>query len=609
MGKGVMGTYLKTALTLLLALLWLGCHNGSKTAPVSEKQTAAQDLLKSFPFADTPVFTVTSDMLAHQFDNDDVPRTVKVDSATVWKSVYAILLDTLLCREAQSTVNLATADTLLYRQYMQLRNDRILRLLYQRVVVDSIRITDSMVQAAYETNKEAYKIPDMYRARHIVVNGQNMKRSADSSLYRDNTEAEMDSIARAQVSGYRDRILKGASFDTLAIMYSEDRASGEKGGDLGYLELSSMVAPFDSVVSHTPVNRVSDIFKTIFGWHVVRVDDYVPTHYQPIDSVRESLRSTLTDKTAGERGKKFVDSVNVAGTVAYDSAALIIPDSLHKPSDVMAVASPEDIRFGSDTIFFRDYLGSVYPFKRQKQIDSMTVDNKKELLRLLSIRPFLMRTARIIGIPEDTSVTNFSQRTSDRYRTSYLKKKTLDDSYKPTEAEMRAYYDSHAADYQVERPVKVQQIIFADSNLAEYVRDLLNSGADFMEMVDKYYPGDSEIKRSAADLGFIGPGDMPNAFWQTALTTGVGKTSLPVKTQYGYHIIKVLEKKNTTPFEDARFKIEPFLKDQHTLELMRMAVESRISGPPTIHWDKLGALYRFPPPPFQAPFLNASPNR
>jgi len=174
---------------------------------------------------------------------------------------------------------------------------------------------------------------------------------------------------------------------------------------------------------------------------------------------------------------------------------------------------------------------------------------------------------------------------------------------------MRAYYDSHAVDYQVERPVKVQQIIFADSNLAEYVRDLLNSGADFMEMVDKYYPGDSEIKRSAADLGFIGPSDMPNAFWQTAITTPVGRTSSPVKTQYGYHLIKVLEKKNTTPFEDARFRIEPYLKEQHTLELLRKAVESRIGGPPTIHWNRFGDLYRFPPPPLQTPFLNASPLR
>lgn len=597
-----MGTYLKTTIAFLLALAWLGCHGGSKTAPVSEKESAAKDSLKSFPFAETPVFTVTSDMLAHQFDDDDVPRTVALDSATVWKTVYTIILDTLLCREGKN-LDLATADTLLYSQYLQLRNDRILRVLYQKTVIDSVHISDSMVQAAYEAGKETFKVPDMYRARHLVINGQNMKKSADSSLYKGKSEAEMDSIARARVGGFRERILKGASFDTLAMMYSEDPNTAEKGGDLGYFETARMAPPFDSMVIHTPRGQISDVFKTPFGWHILKVEDYVPAHYQPLDSVRADLSNSLTEKAAAERGKRFVDSIRTAESVALDSAALLIPDSLHKPGDAMAVANPQDAKFGNDTIYFRDYIGSVYAYERQRHIDTMGVKNKDELLRLLAIRPALMQAARILGIPEDSSVRTLSEQTMDRYRTSILKKRTLNDGYKPTEAELRAYYDSHQSDYQVERPLKVQQIIFADSNLAEYVRDLLNSGADFMEMVDKYYPGDSEIKRAAADLGYIGPNDMPAAFYQTASTTPVGKTSSPVKTQYGYHLIKVLEKKYAVTFEDARYKIEPILIQRHDRERLLQAVESRLGGPPTIHWDKFGALYRLPPPPFQAPFI------
>jgi len=392
-------------------------------------------------------------------------------------------------------------------------------------------------------------------------------------------------------------------------MYSEDKNSAEKGGDLGYVETASLVPPFDSVVIHTPINQISDVFKTQFGWHIVKVEGHEPAHYQPLDSIKLTLAGTLVDKAATERGKRFVDSIKADGQIAYDSKALLTPDSLHKPGDIMAVASPQDTKFGCDTIYFRDYIGSVYPYKRQKQIDTMTVENKQELLRLLAIRPFLSRTARLMGIPEDTAVTNLTTKIMDRYRTSYLKKKLLDDGYKPSDSELHAYYDSHLAAYQVERPVKVQQIIFADSNLAEYVRDLLNSGADFMEMVDQYYPGDPEIKRSAADLGYIGPGDMPPAFWLTANTTPVGKTSAPVKTQYGYHLIKVLEKKNTVPYDDAKFKIDPLLREQHARDKLRQAVESRIGGPPVIHWEKMGDLYRFPPPPLQTPFLNTSPKR
>jgi parvulin-like peptidyl-prolyl isomerase len=579
------------ALTILSATL--GCHSGVKQTTMNDKPQLTSDSTGGFVMAESPVFKVTADMMASQLETDDYPKETPVDSGTAWRTVYTIFLDTLLCQEGKK-IDLAVADSLLYRQYQQLLLDRIMRVLYKKVILDSIKITDSIINAAYESNKESFKLPDMYRARHIVINGLNMKKTKDSAQYKGRSDAQLDSIARSRIGEFRERYLKGASFDTLAMMYSEDNGSADKGGDLGYFQSNSMPAPFDSVVIHTPVGKISDPFKTIFGWHIVKVEDYSPTHYQPLDSVRGDLFNQMQEKLAGERGKQYIDSARSAGVLKFDSAAISMPDSLHKQADPMAYANYK--KFGNDTVYFRDYSASVYAYKRTKKITGdMTTEDKKDLIQTIAIRYFLMSAARKLGVPESQEVKSICDPIIDRYRTSYLKKRLMYDGYKPSEEEMRAYYNSHAAEYAVERPLYVQHIIFADSNLAEYVRDQLNSGADFMEMVDKYYPGDPDIKRSAADLGFIGPNEMPPAFWQTALSTAVGHTSNPVKTQYGFHLIRVVERKYAVDFESAKSKIEPILTRQHTDNIIRMSVESRLGKPPIIHWDRLKDIYRTVP--------------
>lgn len=65
-----------------------------------------------------------------------------------------------------------------------------------------------------------------------------------------------------------------------------------------------------------------------------------------------------------------------------------------------------------------------------------------------------------------------------------------------------------------------------------------------MEMAKKYFPGESEIKDVAYDLGFISQGEMPDEFYQAALKLKQGEVSEPVKTSWGFHLIKVIEKKD-----------------------------------------------------------------
>ncbi len=173
-----------------------------------------------------------------------------------------------------------------------------------------------------------------------------------------------------------------------------------------------------------------------------------------------------------------------------------------------------------------------------------------------------------------------------------MQKYILEDGYEPTEEEMRAYYDNNLEEFASSKPVRVQHIVFEDSATAAYVRELIQSGTDFMEMVDKYYPGDPDIKQTAANLGDIGPGDMPESFFRAAMATPVDKISQPVKTDYGYHIIKVLKRDYAKSFDVAKTRIRTYLISRHKDDIRREYVESRLNGAPDIYWEFLDSLYR-----------------
>ncbi len=79
------------------------------------------------------------------------------------------------------------------------------------------------------------------------------------------TEAEANQLLQ--------RIKKGESFSSLARKYSKDPGSADQGGDLGYFSTGMMVEPFQSAAFGLKVDEVSDVVKTDFGYHIIKVTD------------------------------------------------------------------------------------------------------------------------------------------------------------------------------------------------------------------------------------------------------------------------------------------------------------------------------------------------
>jgi peptidyl-prolyl cis-trans isomerase C len=97
---------------------------------------------------------------------------------------------------------------------------------------------------------------------------------------------------------------------------------------------------------------------------------------------------------------------------------------------------------------------------------------------------------------------------------------------------------------------------------AETVRRDLAGGADFSKLAKEHSTCPSS--QQGGDLGYFGKGQMVPAFEQVAFTLKPGEISDVVETQFGYHIIKVVDKKDasTTPYKDVKIRIADYLKNQ-----------------------------------------------
>ncbi|WP_185805428.1 peptidylprolyl isomerase [Bacillus canaveralius] len=144
-----------------------------------------------------------------------------------------------------------------------------------------------------------------------------------------------------------------------------------------------------------------------------------------------------------------------------------------------------------------------------------------------------------------------------------LTRKLLKDKIAISEEEMQTYFDENKAQFAEEEQVKARHILVEDQKTAEEVKAKLNAGEDFVALA-KEFSTDETNAESGGDLGYFARGDMVPEFEEAAFSLDVDAISEPVKTEHGFHLIQVLDKKaaKEASFEDHKEEIRDLLHDQ-----------------------------------------------
>jgi peptidyl-prolyl cis-trans isomerase C len=143
-------------------------------------------------------------------------------------------------------------------------------------------------------------------------------------------------------------------------------------------------------------------------------------------------------------------------------------------------------------------------------------------------------------------------------RVKYHARRALRDAYfdssimdAVTEADAKRVYDEKIASLKPEQEVHAKHILVATKEEAEEIAKRLKDGEDFAELAEDE---SKDTNAKGGDLGFFSRGQMLKPFEDAAFALDVGEISDPVKTQFGWHIIKVVEKRDQEPpsFDDVK---------------------------------------------------------
>lgn len=162
------------------------------------------------------------------------------------------------------------------------------------------------------------------------------------------------------------------------------------------------------------------------------------------------------------------------------------------------------------------------------------------------------------------------------------------DAVRPGEDDSRAYYTEHLEEFRIPEMVHAAHIVQHPSEempmekvYAELlnVRERLNSGEDFDTLAQEY----SHCQDGGHDLGYFARGQMVQSFEDIAFKTAVGDYSDIFQSEFGYHILKVLDQKPETlqEYEEVRYDIEGMLYEARKNDAIG-AVADELRGAATI---------------------------
>jgi peptidyl-prolyl cis-trans isomerase C len=176
------------------------------------------------------------------------------------------------------------------------------------------------------------------------------------------------------------------------------------------------------------------------------------------------------------------------------------------------------------------------------------------------------------GIDRDKEIKEVVKEAKKKIVMAKLIKNEVEDKIVVTDDEMKKYYDEHKDEFKTPEMWRASHILVADEKEAKALADELARGANFAELA-KAHSIDATSSRGG-DVGFFREGQLVSDFEKACLALEVGQTSGVVRTQFGYHIIKLTDKKQPgiKTYQEAKSAIDAQIRKKKRAELFNALV-------------------------------------
>ncbi|MHC4552661.1 MAG: peptidylprolyl isomerase [Planctomycetota bacterium] len=182
-------------------------------------------------------------------------------------------------------------------------------------------VAEADVQKFYDENPQHFTSQEQVKASHILCG----KRGITAEEY----PAELEKI-----KGAKARLDAGEAFEDIAKDVSTCPSSAD-GGDLGFFGKGQMDPAFEKAAFETEVGATTDIVKSSFGYHLIKVTDKKEGGVTPFAEVKEKIADYLSQQKQQEFWGDYQQKMKEAATIEYSAAEQVSRDAAEKAQQQM----------------------------------------------------------------------------------------------------------------------------------------------------------------------------------------------------------------------------------------------------------------------------------
>ena len=182
-------------------------------------------------------------------------------------------------------------------------------------IQNGVQVTHDELQSYYNQHRDQYRMAEQAKVSHILIK---------TPLPGPDGKVDEKGVAEAQrrAEDLLKQLKAGAKFEDLARKYSEDPGSAKEGGSLGWIGKGRTVPEFEKAAFSLPKGQISDLVKSSYGFHIIRVDDRQDAHMKTLEEVKDQIEPILKQQKAQQIAQKQAeDLLQQAKTQGLDAAA------------------------------------------------------------------------------------------------------------------------------------------------------------------------------------------------------------------------------------------------------------------------------------------------
>ena len=183
--------------------------------------------------------------------------------------------------------------------------------LSQAELEQKAQVSDADIKTWYDAHQDSYKQAEERRASHILI------------LADKDAKPEVVKAAEAKAADLLAQVKqKPADFAKLAKQNSQDPGSAAAGGDVGVVARGAMVKPFEDSVFALKEGQISELVRTDYGFHIIRLASVKPERLKPLADVKAEISAQLKSQAAA---KKYAEAAEQFTNTVYEQADTLKP--------------------------------------------------------------------------------------------------------------------------------------------------------------------------------------------------------------------------------------------------------------------------------------------